>query len=77
MLTYVRALKGHGGGNAERMEVTLPKDYGGDDMPSGGNPYMDSFWASAVAKDGRCYLVNRRPKDAEVRHWNEMENVGG
>ena len=77
MLTYVRDLKGHGGGNTERMEVTLSKDYGIDDRPSGGNPYMDSFWAAAVDKDGRCYLVNRKPQGKNLKHWTELDNVGG
>lgn len=31
------------GHNPPRMEVTLPKDYGGKDRPAGGNPYLDTM----------------------------------
>jgi hypothetical protein len=54
-------MKSYSKGGTGRMEVTLPKDYGGKHRPVSGNPYMDTFRNSVVSNDGRYYLSNQNP----------------
>lgn len=53
---------GHG-----RMEVTMPKDYGGKDRPKEGNPYLDTMRNFNVRRDGSYYMSNMGPLPGE-RH---------
>jgi hypothetical protein len=54
-------------GNPGRMEVTMPKDYGGKDRPKEGNPYLDTMRNFNVRRDGSYYMSNQGPLPGE-RH---------
>lgn len=54
-------MKSYAKGYGNKMEVTLPKEYGRKHRPSTGNPYMDTFRLACVTKDNRYYLSNRAP----------------